>query len=117
MAGRIAGILPDYPNLVAKINDAIAGYAYCSQYLPHVGRMPPRMAARSAGPSIPVFPPRRSIAAVMRHSWGSPCPNGASIALHEAMGFTPVGIYREVGRNFGRWLDVAWFQRPLRSLR
>ena len=30
----------------------------------------------------------------------------ASIALHEAVGFEVVGTEREVGRKFGRWLDV-----------
>jgi phosphinothricin acetyltransferase len=36
--------------------------------------------------------------------------NTASIALHEACGFEPVGIEREVGRKFNRWLDVAVLQ-------
>lgn len=34
----------------------------------------------------------------------------ASIGLHEACGFSLVGIEREVGRKFGRWLDVALMQ-------
>lgn len=33
-----------------------------------------------------------------------------SRALHEACGFTLVGIEREIGRKFGRWLDVALMQ-------
>ena len=37
----------------------------------------------------------------------------ASIALHRRHGFTMVGIEREVGRKFGRWLDVAVLQRLL----
>ena len=41
---------------------------------------------------------------------GIALPNPASVGLHEAMGFTPVGIYREVGFKFGRWLDVGWWQ-------
>ncbi|MGH9064732.1 MAG: GNAT family N-acetyltransferase [Acidimicrobiales bacterium] len=39
--------------------------------------------------------------------------NEASIALHRACGFDLVGIEREVGRKFGRWLDVALMQRML----
>jgi phosphinothricin acetyltransferase len=35
----------------------------------------------------------------------------ASIALHTGCGFTLVGIEREVGRKFGKWLDVALMQR------
>jgi L-amino acid N-acyltransferase YncA len=36
-----------------------------------------------------------------------------SIALHLSCGFELVGIEREVGRKFGRWLDVALMQRLL----
>jgi phosphinothricin acetyltransferase len=34
----------------------------------------------------------------------------ASIALHEHCGFTTVGVEREVGRKFNRWLDVVQMQ-------
>jgi L-amino acid N-acyltransferase len=39
--------------------------------------------------------------------------NDASIALHAALGFELVGTEREVGRKFGRWLDVVEMQRLL----
>ena len=39
--------------------------------------------------------------------------NGASIRLHAACGFEVVGTEREVGRKFGRWLDVVEMQRML----
>lgn len=39
--------------------------------------------------------------------------NESSIALHRACGFEMVGVEREVGRKFGRWLDVAEMQRLL----
>jgi phosphinothricin acetyltransferase len=38
-------------------------------------------------------------------------PNDASVALHEAMGFAFVGVLREVGHKFGRFVDTAWYQR------
>jgi len=37
----------------------------------------------------------------------------ASIALHRSCGFELVGVEREVGRKFGRWLDVVVMQRLL----
>jgi len=37
----------------------------------------------------------------------------ASIALHLACGFSVVGHEREVGRKFGRWLDVTLMERLL----
>jgi phosphinothricin acetyltransferase len=39
--------------------------------------------------------------------------NEASIAVHERLGFEPVGVEREVGRKFHQWLDVVVMQRLL----
>jgi len=39
--------------------------------------------------------------------------NEASMALHYAEGFVLVGVEREVGRKFGRWIDVTVMQRML----
>ena len=38
-------------------------------------------------------------------------PNPASEALHRSVGFEQVGVLREVGHKFGRWVDTAWWQR------
>ena len=37
----------------------------------------------------------------------------ASITLHQECGFEEIGCEREVGRKFGRWLDVVLMQRML----
>lgn len=39
--------------------------------------------------------------------------NGASIRLHEALGFRHIGVMQNVGRKFDRWLDVVIMQRSL----
>ena len=39
--------------------------------------------------------------------------NAPSIALHQSCGFALVGVEREVGRKFGRWIDVAVLQLML----
>jgi phosphinothricin acetyltransferase len=44
---------------------------------------------------------------------GVTLPNDASVALHQRLGFRRIGAYSEVGRKFGRYWDVAWFERPL----
>jgi phosphinothricin acetyltransferase len=44
---------------------------------------------------------------------GITLPNEASIRLHLAFGFQPVGIYPEVGRKFGRFWDVATYMRSM----
>jgi phosphinothricin acetyltransferase len=45
---------------------------------------------------------------------GVSLPNPASVALHERLGFRPVGVFPGVGRKFDRFWDVAWFERPLK---
>jgi phosphinothricin acetyltransferase len=44
---------------------------------------------------------------------GVALPNEASVGLHRKMGFEPVGSFREVGRKFGRWVDVSYWQLTL----
>lgn len=39
--------------------------------------------------------------------------NAASIALHEKLGFTHAGTIKQAGFKFGRWLDLAFYQRVL----
>lgn len=46
---------------------------------------------------------------------GIAMPNDASVALHRSVGFQPIGVFSKVGRKFGRWHDVAWFERRLRD--
>ena len=40
-------------------------------------------------------------------------PNDASVALHRAFGFEYVGTFREVGRKFGKYWDVAWYAKAM----
>jgi phosphinothricin acetyltransferase len=44
---------------------------------------------------------------------GIALPNDASIALHEKFGMQKVAHFKEVGFKFGRWVDVAYWQRHL----
>jgi phosphinothricin acetyltransferase len=48
---------------------------------------------------------------------GYTLPNSGSEALHKRFGFTAVGIFRENGRKFGKYWDVAWTDRPLKLSR
>jgi phosphinothricin acetyltransferase len=45
---------------------------------------------------------------------GITLPNDASIALHERFGFRRAAVFTQNGRKFGRFWDVAWYERPLR---
>ncbi|MGL5838663.1 MAG: arsinothricin resistance N-acetyltransferase ArsN1 family B [Sphingorhabdus sp.] len=123
MERRITNYGTSHGWLVAEINGQIAGYAYGS---PHRTR---QAYATSADVAVYVDPTfarcgigwrlyealfptlkDRNLHAVFA---GIALPNDASIGLHEAMGFTPLGIYREVGWKMGAWRDVGWWQRLL----
>lgn len=123
MARRMADYGASHAWLVAEIDGALAGFAYGS---PHRARaayasscdvavyVDPAHARRGIGRAlyaalIPMLADKRFHAAFA----GIALPNEASIDLHEAMGFTPVGIYREVGWKLGQWRDVGWWQRLL----
>jgi L-amino acid N-acyltransferase YncA len=40
-------------------------------------------------------------------------PNPASVALHERFGLSRAGLFHEVGRKFGAWVDVGYWQGTL----
>jgi L-amino acid N-acyltransferase len=65
---------------------------------------------------------RALLAAVVEHATargyrtvigGIDADNAASIALHTAQGFTHAGTIRDAGYKFGRWLDLAFYQKLL----
>ena len=49
---------------------------------------------------------------INRIAAGITLPNDASVALHRSFGFVQVGVFSQNGRKFGRYWDVAWFERP-----
>ncbi len=44
---------------------------------------------------------------------GIDADNAVSIALHERFGFERCGLIRHAGFKFGRWLDLAFYQKLL----
>jgi phosphinothricin acetyltransferase len=127
MNERIMATLEQYPWLVYDGGGGeIWGYAYASRHRE-------RAAYRwSAEVSAYVHPERfrcgigRSLyAELFRHLValgyyrafaGITLPNPASVALHEKMGFVPVGIFRQIGYKRGEWHDVGWWQKELQPL-
>jgi phosphinothricin acetyltransferase len=125
MATRMAKVLgAGWPWLVAEEDGRVLGYAYASQFRDRAayaqscessvyvaggghrrgaGRELMTAlcdAARAAG--------FRQVIAVIGDSG-----NAASIGLHSALGFRHVGTLTNVGRKFGRWLDVVYMQKEL----
>lgn len=123
MRGRLTKILGQYPWLVWEEDGAILGYVYAMQhreraaYLWSVdtavyvrqGRQRRGVGKRLYTALFEVLPLQGYVNAYA----GVTLPNPASVGLHEAMGFQPLGVYRQVGFKCGAWHDVAWFQRPL----
>jgi L-amino acid N-acyltransferase YncA len=116
---------PRLPWLVAEDSGRVAGYAYASA---HRQRAAYRWSADSSVYLDPEFRSRglgrllyeRLIAEVADLGYvslfaGIALPNAASVGLHEALGFRPVGVFRNVGFKHGSWRDVGWWQRPLRD--
>jgi L-amino acid N-acyltransferase YncA len=40
-------------------------------------------------------------------------PNAESVGLHEAMGFSYLGTFPEIGFKHGKWHDLGWWRRTL----
>jgi phosphinothricin acetyltransferase len=116
---------PRLPWLVAEDSGRVAGYAYASA---HRARAAYRWSADSSVYLGPEFRSRgfgrllyeRLIGEVRELGYvslfaGIALPNPASVRLHEALGFQPVGVFRNAGFKHGSWRDVGWWQRPLRD--
>jgi len=123
MGRRIASVRTGWPWLVAELDGRVAGYAYGSR---HRERAAYRWASdvsvyvgaehrrRGAARALYVDLLDRLERQGMRMACaGIALPNPASVALHESLGFQPVGVYRSIGFKLGRWWDVGWWQRPL----
>lgn len=122
-AARIAQLLQTHAYLVAEDELGVAGYAYggshreraayrwtteVSVYL-HERARRQGLGRALYGRLLPALAARNYCLALA----GITLPNDASVALHEACGFTPVGVYRGIGWKAGAWRDVAWYQKRL----
>jgi L-amino acid N-acyltransferase YncA len=123
MAVRVERLTETHAWLVAEDDGEILGYAYGC---PHRERaayrwatevsvyVDPRHHRRGAGRALyealfERLAERRYRLALA----GIALPNDASVGLHEACGFEPVGVYRRIGFKFGSWWDVGWWQLEL----
>jgi L-amino acid N-acyltransferase YncA len=123
MQSRIAVNGASYSWLVGEIDNHIAGYAYGSAHRTREAYqtscdvavyIDAAFARRGVGRALyeallPMLKARGFHAAFA----GIALPNPGSIGLHEALGFSPIGVYHEVGWKLGGWRDVGWWQRLL----
>lgn len=109
--------------LVADLAGRVCGFAYSGAYRPRGAYTNTRettvyLAPDAAGQGVgrrlyDELLARVAEAGVHTVLAGVALPNDASEALHRACGYERVGVMREVGRKFDRWIDVAWWQRML----
>lgn len=126
MAARIDKVInAGWPWLVAEADGAILGYAYAAQFRDRAAY------AQTCENSVYVAAAahRRGVGAALLGALGDAAReagfremiavigdgsgNIASRRLHAACGFRDVGLLTNVGRKFGRWLDVAYMQKTL----
>ena len=123
MAGRIERALNDYAWIIAEREGRVLGYAYAgmlrlraayrqavetSVYL-HEDARGQGLAQTLYGVLFDALRGRDFHTAIA----GITLPNDPSVLLHERLGFSAAGRFREVGRKFDRWHDVGWWQRML----
>jgi phosphinothricin acetyltransferase len=109
--------------LVAVAESQVIGYTSSSRYRPKAAYdvtvetsiyLAPESVGRGAGSRLyqELFKLLEG-EDVHRANAGITLPNPASIALHERFGFKRIALFTEQGRKFGRYWDVAWFEKPL----
>jgi L-amino acid N-acyltransferase YncA len=123
MADRIAAATSTYAWLVADHEGRVIGYAYGGPYKErpayrwscevsvYVDRAHHRAGAGRA--LYEALFERLAARGYLMAVAGMTLPNEASVGLHRAVGFEPVGTYRRIGYKHGTWHDVAWTQRAL----
>ncbi len=124
MARRIADVREAaLPWLVLEADGRLLGYAYATKWRARPAYrtsvessvyLDPACAGRGHGRALYTALldelRRRELHLVIG---GIAQPNPASVALHEALGFRKVAHFSEVGRKFGRWVDVAYWELKL----
>ena len=125
MQGRIVEILAHFPWLVCERDGEILGYAYASK---HRTRRAYQWSvdvsayvheqARRFGVGRALYTSLLKLLTVQgfyNAYAGIALPNPASVGLHEAVGFQPVGVYHAVGYKLGAWHDVGWWSLALQA--
>lgn len=126
MSARVVRGSSDFPWLAAFDEHEVLGYAYAGAFRTRPAyrwtaevSVYVRDGCRGRGVGKGLY---KSLFACLRLQGfktvvaGATLPNIASVSLHERLGFTPVGVYHNVGYKFGRWQDVGWFELALQEL-
>jgi phosphinothricin acetyltransferase len=124
-AQRILSAQAKWAWLVAEQEGRVAGYAYATSFRTRAAyqwsvEMSAYLDASCRGRGVARALYEKLIEILVAQGYctayaGITLPNEPSVRFHQALGFTPVGVFRRAGRKFGAWHDVSWWQRPLRD--
>lgn len=125
IACRVKKTLERFPWIVFELDGVVLGYAYAGE---HKSRAAYRWstdasvyldaAARKRGVGKRLY---KCLFEILRHMSyvnvyaGITLPNPASLALHRALGFTELCVYKKVGFKGGAWHDVVWLELSLQE--
>jgi L-amino acid N-acyltransferase YncA len=125
MKVRVARGLSPGPWLVAESDGEILGFAYASPWNPrHAYRLTvettiyvaPEHVRHGVGAALYGALIDRLRARALHCANGViALPNPPSVALHEKLGYVKIGELCEVGRKFGRWVNVGYWQLLLQQ--
>lgn len=114
---------PHFPFLVYDTGEGIAGYCYAHSWKSkaayrHTWEITIYLAPEHTGKGIGEALMRQLIADCRKKGCkvliaDITAENEGSRQFHERFGFTQVSHFRQVGRKFGRWLDVIDYQLNL----
>ena len=117
---RIQGILLAHDWLVGEVHQTICGYAYYDPFrtraaYQHTVESTIYLAQENIGQSFGRALYAQLLESVYSHGYREvvgviALPNPQSIALHRKVGFVEVGVLRNVGYKFGKYIDVALWQ-------
>jgi phosphinothricin acetyltransferase len=124
MRARIAATTQTHPWLVSVDEaGAVSGYAYAGKHRERAAYqwsvdVSAYVRADCRGQGIGKALYDRLLDLLVAGGWcqafaGIALPNAVSVALHESLGFEPLGVYRNVGFKMKRWHDVGWWQKSL----
>ena len=109
--------------MVAVADERVIGYASSSRFRPKPAyetsiEVSVYVASDATGRGVGGHLYRSLFAALLgedihRAYAGIALPNPASVAFHERFGFKKVAHFTEQGRKFGRYWDVAWYEKAL----
>ncbi|MBJ7554989.1 Phosphinothricin N-acetyltransferase [Marinomonas spartinae] len=112
-----------YRLLVVEQDDEVIGYACSSRFKPKRAYetsvevsiyLDPNTKGRGLGTALYLELFELLEAEDVHRAYaGITLPNEASQIIHEKFGFESVGVYREVGRKFGQYWDVEWFEKTI----